>query len=315
MMGRRSFWGSTQTAIAVAVVAVLACSASDASASSGPPDWKDGSEAIRIADWARRASPLAAAGLAESSTTRFTDDGVASAGLTVVRNASPKIIGPAGPTQMVYGDESAPNSTIAQRITGGGRILEIIRGSTSQKHFTYDLQVPGSSKILADPGGDDLLVGERHEAADGTVTVDVTQVIGAPWAVDRNGKTLPATYTLSGSKLTLDVDTTGAKFPVMADPTWTSGGFRASWSTFNPTSAVVLLNKARTDDAADGQIVGCGLFALIPGVGVWLAASCAVWAYLIKTTVRIAGYCARFDVSAFHPTRPRLTYYKGGFCT
>lgn len=43
--------------------------------------------------------------------------------------------------------------------------------------------------------------------------------IDAPWAVDADGQPLPTHYEISGSTLTQVVDTTGATFPVVADPT------------------------------------------------------------------------------------------------
>lgn len=43
--------------------------------------------------------------------------------------------------------------------------------------------------------------------------------IDAPWAVDAEGRSLPTHYEISGTTLTQVVDTTGATFPVVADPT------------------------------------------------------------------------------------------------
>lgn len=58
---------------------------------------------------------------------------------------------------------------------------------------------------------------------DGSVSVsDGENFLGgidAPWAVDADGRSLPTRYEISGSTLTQIVDTTGAAFPVVADPT------------------------------------------------------------------------------------------------
>ncbi|WP_158297050.1 hypothetical protein [Zhihengliuella sp. ISTPL4] len=57
----------------------------------------------------------------------------------------------------------------------------------------------------------------------GTVSIsNATSFLGgidAPWAVDADGRSLPTHYEVSGSTLTQIVDTTGASFPVVADPT------------------------------------------------------------------------------------------------
>ncbi|MFF2296394.1 hypothetical protein [Arthrobacter sp. NPDC058127] len=42
--------------------------------------------------------------------------------------------------------------------------------------------------------------------------------ISAPWALDSNGKKLPTSYTVNGSKITQHVNTNGAAYPIVADP-------------------------------------------------------------------------------------------------
>lgn len=47
----------------------------------------------------------------------------------------------------------------------------------------------------------------------------VVPFIKAPWALDANGKKLQTFYTVKDSKITQHVDTDGAAYPVVADPT------------------------------------------------------------------------------------------------
>ncbi|MFS0911279.1 hypothetical protein AB3M89_05765 [Microbacterium sp. 179-I 3D2 NHS] len=58
---------------------------------------------------------------------------------------------------------------------------------------------------------------------DGSVTVsngaEFLGGIESPWAIDAQGRSLPTHYEVSGSTLTQVIDTTGAVFPVVADPT------------------------------------------------------------------------------------------------
>jgi hypothetical protein len=205
--------------------------------------------------------------------------------------------------------------TVVQRTVTGGRILEVIRGSKSPTTFVYDMTLPAGSQILPDKGGSDLLIGKKTQDAQGNVTFDVQQVIAPVWAVDANGKSLPAKYTVDGTKITMSVDTTGATFPVTADPTWEKGGFRVVWSNWTPWSASVYLNRDRTDDFMDGNTGACGVLILVPIGGTWLTLGCVAMMWLVKTGSRIAGWCARYIVSAFSPTRPQLYWYNGGFCT
>jgi hypothetical protein len=46
----------------------------------------------------------------------------------------------------------------------------------------------------------------------------VIPFISAPWALDSNGKKLPTSYTVNGPKITQHVNTNGAAYPIVADP-------------------------------------------------------------------------------------------------
>lgn len=70
--------------------------------------------------------------------------------------------------------------------------------------------------------------GQRLEPAnDGGLVVlegdNIVANIEEPWAVDANGRSLPTTYETDGSTIIQTIDTKGATFPVMADPTIKTG--------------------------------------------------------------------------------------------
>jgi hypothetical protein len=74
----------------------------------------------------------------------------------------------------------------------------------------------------------DLPAGQRLEpAADGGLAVvsghRVVGLIDAPWAVDARGRALATRYQVHGTTIVQDVDTRGASFPVVADPTIRTG--------------------------------------------------------------------------------------------
>lgn len=96
---------------------------------------------------------------------------------------------------------------------------------------------------------------------------------------------------------------------------WVGQGYQVGYNVKTPWVAYVWLDKARTDDAMDGQMAGCAFFALVPPPpGPALGIACAVEAYLVKTTAHVLGMCAWFDVPLYNPTRPNIHFYKGGFC-
>ncbi|MFF1540036.1 hypothetical protein ACFVWL_08160 [Microbacterium sp. NPDC058269] len=93
---------------------------------------------------------------------------------------------------------------------------------------------------------------------DGSVSVsDADGFVGgveAPWAIDAAGQPLPTHYEISGSTLTQIVDTTGATFPVVADPTV---------QFFGPYIQVHL-NKAESRLAVGGYAACAGVLSKSP---------------------------------------------------
>lgn len=93
---------------------------------------------------------------------------------------------------------------------------------------------------------------------DGSVSVsDADGFLGgieAPWAIDAAGRSLPTHYEISGSTLMQIVDTTGASFPVVADPTV---------QFFGPYIQVHL-NKAESRTAIGGYAACAGVLSKSP---------------------------------------------------
>ncbi|MCM3778401.1 hypothetical protein [Microbacterium hydrocarbonoxydans] len=78
--------------------------------------------------------------------------------------------------------------------------------------------------------------------------------IESPWAVDAAGRSLDTHYEISGSTLTQVVDTTGATFPVVADPTV---------QFFGPYIQVHL-NKTESRAAITGYAACAGILSKSP---------------------------------------------------
>lgn len=89
---------------------------------------------------------------------------------------------------------------------GATRFSAILSASTSEDpEWTFER---GTQLLLLDDGSVSV------SNADGFLGG-----IEAPWAVDASGQSLLTHYEISGPTLTQIVDTTGATFPVVADPT------------------------------------------------------------------------------------------------
>ena len=78
----------------------------------------------------------------------------------------------------------------------------------------------------------------------------------APWAVDAVNRSLPTSYSITSNTITQTVDTTGAQFPVVADPHYT-------WGIITGT---VYFNKTETAHAAVDStfLAAIGYFAPPP---------------------------------------------------
>jgi hypothetical protein len=115
---------------------------------------------------------------------------------------------------------------LRQDLPQGTRSLAVLTAGQSSATFTG--LIPAGSKIT--PKGKDFSV---LTPAGQAMTID------APWAVDAAGKRLTTSYTFTGNTITQKVDTKGATFPVVADPTVTLG----PWLYRLPRTAYVHLNR------------------------------------------------------------------------
>lgn len=215
--------------------------------------------------------------------------------------------------QTVIEGTSTDTDTVVQQLSGGARIIEVINSSDAPKDFPYQVDVPAGMKLVQQSDGS-LLIGTQSQVGD-IVTLDVDGVIGAPWAVDANGKRVATSYQVSNDGVvTMHVEhSQGVAYPVVADPSYSNGGFLVTWSVWAPTAVTVYLNKARTSDAEDGGALVCIGIAFVPVVGPALAAICAVNQLIIRAGSRY-GFC---QVWNFNLLSRAMTVgaYRGGSCT
>lgn len=215
--------------------------------------------------------------------------------------------------QAVADDTSTDTDTVVQGLSNGARIIEVIRSSDAPKEFTYKVDVPAGMKLIPQTDGS-VLIGTQSQAGD-VVTINADGMIGAPWAVDANGKPVPASYKVSSDGvITMHVEhSKGVAYPIVADPSYSWNGFLASWGTWTPWNVNVYLNKARSEDAADGGAVLCVGLAFVPVIGGVLAAICGVDNILIRAAYRY-GWCELWNFNLLSH-RMTVSVYRGGFCT
>lgn len=108
---------------------------------------------------------------------------------------------------------------------GGVRLMTMLQDADAPTDYAFALSLPSGGTIASDGAS-----GYDIADASGATTLH----IAAPWARDANDVALPVSYSLDGTTLTMHIDTTGATFPVVADPLLTAalpGGSAPAAST------------------------------------------------------------------------------------
>lgn len=114
--------------------------------------------------------------------------------------------------------------TIAPATDAGRRLRTLVQRSTDRVTVAAVLQ-PGQRTARFRLG---LPEGQRLEPAQGGGLAvlsgsNLVALVDAPWAVDAQGRRLATRYRVKGTTIVQEVDTRGATFPVVADPTVRTG--------------------------------------------------------------------------------------------
>jgi hypothetical protein len=172
------------------------------------------------------------------------------------RNAKTSVAG-----TTVYADPSSDSATAVQATTNGMRQLFTLSSPEAATDVVVPLTLPSNTQLVAnEDGGYDIVTQSGDSPA---VTI---ASIGAPWAKDATGKSLPTSYTLNGDQLTQHIDTAEATYPVVADPHYTGG-----W-----VSGTIYFNKTETK-----------LFLVGAGVANFISTFSGPWAPIIRSYLTI----------------------------
>ncbi|HBV09072.1 MAG TPA: hypothetical protein DEB66_03305 [Micrococcaceae bacterium] len=163
-------------------------------------------------------------------------------------------------------DALTPHSDTT-RTEDGVRVMSLLQPGNSSAEFTVGL--PDGADL--ERSGEGYLITSR--VGDGKI---VYGEIETPWAVDANGKSLKTSYSYADGVLTQEVDTEGAKFPVVADPKirfGTSDGPGMYWNLWGheaKTISAFALSVAGLTTAG-----GCVVAGKMPKVGYIIQGICS----------------------------------------
>jgi hypothetical protein len=188
------------------------------------------------------------------------------------------------------GDESRASAvhrdgsgTVVEGFVDGFRVFEVISSAGAAHSFDYGIDIDGRPAQFLPLEDGSVLVGWGNEA-------DFVAIgrVDAPWAIDRSGRDVGSTYTVSddGARLQLSAERSGiARYPLTADPSFTffAGEVHCSWG-----SCTFYLERSRSrwihetldslGFAVGGAVVSgalCGWLGSALGIGTALALACS----------------------------------------
>ena len=105
---------------------------------------------------------------------------------------------------------------------GGVRQVIVINDESQSKSYNFPMKLNNGDYIVKNENGS-LTVKDK----DNNKLLSVLQ----PWARDKNGKSLNTFYNITDSGFEQVIDFEGAKFPIVADPTWCGNQIQSVWWT------------------------------------------------------------------------------------
>jgi hypothetical protein len=188
---------------------------------------------------------------------------------------------------------SAPLGSVLSRSDGFGAssIIALTSANAPQEYDFSVAPVPGSRLVVTPDGGIDDVISR------GGVTYAIGHV-DRPWAVDARDRDVPTWFSVEGTTLTQHIDTTGASFPVAADPHYTWG-----W-----VSGTVYFNKTETWEAYLDINFLFGVATLAP----WPFN--VVIAFYVGAANRMASQAVHDGQCLKIKSNGRAYEYSGGYC-
>ena len=204
------------------------------------------------------------------------------------------------------------DTAMARKTSTGGQVIDVLTdGETST---TFEVDVPAGYEI--EQVGDTIgVVSHVLEGTgeDATESLIVHGTFDAPWAVDADGQELPTAYEVIGDKLVQTVETDGASYPIVADPSYTYRDIKFSWSIWTPFDILAQANQRGSRVTSNGPTTAlCVGVALVPVFGTGLAVACGV-SVAVDNIAYEYGRCVQFKFNGITRYISK-SYYRGGFC-
>jgi len=195
------------------------------------------------------------------------------------------------------------------------RVLAVV-AHPSESVVTYPVTSPAGTRVEPQANGSLNFVqdvpGPPADQSNTFTTSATVATIHTPWALDADGKSLPTTYAYANGSLTQKINTTGAAFPVVADPWATSGLFL--YVHFSRVETFKIYNAWKLGTPQETAVI-CGLLAVVPAAGPILAGACTV---VILRAIADINVTVNYAVNNYHKRlvirlQPVAPYYFGSY--
>lgn len=214
-------------------------------------------------------------------------------------------------------EDASGSAVYAQEINNHqSRIITSIDDENDAASFEYSFELDENQHLATTEDGIPFVYDKTGD------TYSIVTIMAEPWAKDANGASLSTTYEVIAANVTQHVDTTGAAYPVVADPTWTVGGAKAVVPSIRGGAADVYLNKTASHDFNGANNWVCGSVAAVtglalPALGVGLGVACGAQALMYSVSLR-HNMCIVLTAKAYPPFFQPSVYYKtssyGSWC-
>jgi hypothetical protein len=136
--------------------------------------------------------------------------------------------------QIIFSGQNAKFDVVVEALDGGMRQVINLKDSSAPTTYDFPVSLEAGEALVVTEDGSAMVTkpisteektkrAELQKTAPEGITIpqyDAKTLIAKPWAKDAQGKDLKTYYTASGFTLKQTIDTTGAVFPIVADPIW-----------------------------------------------------------------------------------------------
>lgn len=176
------------------------------------------------------------------------------------------------------------SASTAVQLLGDGQVraLVTLASSKAPTAYRFGLALPAGFAVQQSGHGGGLAITTSNGST-------VVGTIDAPWAKDATGRQLATSFSVEGNYVTQHVDTTGAAYPIVADPdVHTNCGVTSCRFYFTRTVTKNLQSTLGTANTAGAIFAGAVMCGKLP----------TPWSVVCAGAVAVYGFWIAYEINA-----------------